>query len=67
MTSVPIYDNSRPYQQLVFQYSLHIQNENGELEHREYLAEASPNIDPKINFVKQLINDCGTTGDIVVL
>jgi hypothetical protein len=67
MTSaVPIYDNSRPYQQLVFQYSLHIQNENGELEHKEYLAEASPNIDPRINFVKQLINDCGTTGDILV-
>lgn len=67
MTSaVPIYDNSRPYQQLVFQYSLHIQNENGELEHREYLAEASQNIDPRINFVKQLINDCGDTGDILV-
>ena len=67
MTSaVPIYDNSRPYQQLVFQYSLHIQNENGELEHKEYLAEASPKIDPRINFVKQLINDCGTSGDILV-
>jgi hypothetical protein len=67
MTSaVPIYDNSRPYQQLVFQYSLHIQNENGELEHREYLAEASQNIDPRIKFVKQLINDCGATGDILV-
>jgi hypothetical protein len=67
MTSaVPIFDNSRPYQQLVFQYSLHIQLENGELEHREYLAEANPNIDPRINFVKQLINDCGNTGDILV-
>ena len=67
MTSaVPIYDNSKPYQQLVFQYSLHIQTEHGELEHKEYLAEASPNIDPRINFVKQLISDCGSTGDILV-
>lgn len=67
MTSaVPIFDNSRPYQQLVFQYSLHIQTENSQLEHREYLAEASPNIDPRINFVKQLINDCGNTGDVLV-
>jgi hypothetical protein len=67
MTSaVPIFDNSRPYQQLVFQYSLHIQTENGKLEHREYLAEANPNIDPRINFIKQLINDCGDTGDILV-
>jgi hypothetical protein len=67
MTSaVPIYDNSRPYQQLVFQYSLHIQAEDGKIEHREYLAEANPNIDPRINFVKQLISDCGNTGDILV-
>lgn len=67
MTSaVPIFDNSRPYQQLVFQYSLHIQTENGELKHREHLAEANPNIDPRINFIKQLINDCGDTGDILV-
>lgn len=67
MTSaVPMFDNSRPYQQLVFQYSLHIQTENGELKHREYLAEANPNIDPRINFIKQLINDCGDTGDILV-
>lgn len=67
MTSaVPIFDNSRPYQPLVFQYSLHIQTENGELEHREYLAEANPNRDPRINFVKQLIIDCGNSGDILV-
>ncbi|SFF42526.1 DUF2779 domain-containing protein [Flavobacterium xueshanense] len=67
MTSaVPIFDNTRPYQQLVFQYSLHMQTEPGELEHKEYLAEASPNIDPRINFVKQLISDCGSTGDILV-
>jgi hypothetical protein len=67
MTSaVPIYDNSRPYQQLVFQYSLHIQSELGELEHREYLAEPNPNIDPRNNFIKQLINDCGNSGDILV-
>jgi hypothetical protein len=67
MTSaVPIYDNSKPYQQLVFQYSLHIQTENRVLKHREYLAEPSPDIDPRINFIKQLINDCGKSGDILV-
>lgn len=67
MTSaVPIYNNSRPYQQLVFQYSLHIEQENGELEHKEYLAEANPTIDPRIEFVKQVIRDCGTSGDVLV-
>ncbi|WP_415374222.1 DUF2779 domain-containing protein [Patiriisocius sp. Uisw_017] len=65
-TAVPIFDNSRPYQQLVFQYSLHIQNEKDDLEHKEYLAEPNPNIDPREAFIKQLIKDCGDTGDIVV-
>lgn len=65
-SAVPIFDNSRPYQQLVFQYSLHIEQKNGVLEHKEYLAEANPNIDPRDNFVKQLIQDCGTSGDVLV-
>jgi hypothetical protein len=65
-TAVPIFDNSRPYQQLVFQYSLHIQNFDNVVTHFEYLAEANPNIDPREMFVKQLIKDCGDTGDVVV-
>jgi Domain of unknown function(DUF2779) len=65
-TAVPIYDKSRPYRQLVFQYSLHIQSESGNLEHKEYLAEANPKMDPREAFVKQLIMDCGDSGDILV-
>ena len=65
-TAIPIFDNSRPYQQLVFQYSLHVQNLDDEVTHSEYLAEANPNIDPREAFIKQLIKDCGDTGDIVV-
>jgi len=65
--AVPIYDNSRPYQQLVFQYSLHVQEKSGgELTHFEYLAAADPEIDPRIDFVKQLIAECGTSGDVIV-
>ena len=56
--AVPKYDGSRPYQQLVFQYSLHIQETStSELEHREYLADSSQ--DPRIGFIEQLIQDCG--------
>ena len=63
--SVPIYDGSRPYQQLVFQYSLHIQETpTSELQHREYLAD--PTRDPRIGFIEQLIKDCGNSGDILV-
>ena len=63
--AVPKYISSRPYQQLVFQYSLHIQETStSELEHREYLAD--PSKDPRIGFIEQLINDCGSSGDILV-
>lgn len=64
--AVPIFDNSKPYQQIVFQYSLHIEQKNGEITHKEYLAEANPNVDPRDAFVKQLIQDCGNSGDVLV-
>ena len=54
--AVPKYNGSRPYQQLVFQYSLHIQESFSSLiEHREYLAD--PSEDPRPDFIEQLIND----------
>lgn len=63
--AVPKYNGSRPYQQLVFQYSLHIQETSiSELVHREYLAD--PSLDPRIGFIEQLIQDCGSSGDILV-
>ncbi len=65
--AVPIYENSRPYQLIVFQYSLHVQKkQSGDLHHFEYLAEANSDIDPRIGFVKQLIAECGTSGDVIV-
>jgi len=66
-SAVPVYDHSKPYQQLVFQYSLHVQGKlDGELTHFEYLAQTDPDIDPRIGFVKQLIEECGTNGDVIV-
>ena len=57
--AVPIFDNTRPYRQYVFQYSLHMQNtKGGEVIHKEYLAETD-GTDPRINFCKQLIQECG--------
>lgn len=64
--AIPIFDNTRPYQQYVFQYSLHVQNEKGgEVQHYEYLAEADGN-DPRIKFCEQLIAECGKSGDVLV-
>lgn len=65
-SAIPIFDTTRPYQQFVFQYSLHIEQKNGKIIHKEYLAEANPQIDPRDKFVKQLIEDCGIKGDVLV-
>ena len=54
--AVPLYDNSRPYQQIVFQYSLHyIEKEGGELKHKECLA--YPGSDPRRQIAEQLCKD----------
>lgn len=37
--AVPVWEGTRPYQALPFQWSCHVQTENGELEHREWLAD----------------------------
>ena len=63
--SIPIFEGSKPYQQLVFQYSLHIQEVSGSTTiHKEYLAD--PKEEPRIRFVEQLIKDCSNIGDILV-
>ncbi|MFZ5796850.1 MAG: DUF2779 domain-containing protein [Thermodesulfobacteriota bacterium] len=57
-TAVPRFDNQKPYQQIPFQYSLHVQN-NGILLHHEFLAEHGS--DPRVEFIENLIN---TTTDL---
>ena len=53
---VPMFDDSRPYQQIPFQYSLHIQYEKGgELEHREFLGD--PTKDPRRALCEQMCHD----------
>ena len=64
-SAVPVYDNSRPYQQLVFQYSLHKQEtKDGEYNHSEFLAETNKG-DQRVELIKQMINDCGEEGNIL--
>ena len=63
-SGVPIFDHTRPYQQIPFQYSLHVQDAD-EIKHFEFLAETD-GTDPRISFIKQLILDCGSEGDILV-
>ncbi|RKY95435.1 MAG: DUF2779 domain-containing protein, partial [Ignavibacteriae bacterium] len=63
--AVPLFDNSRPYQQIPFQYSIHYkESEKSKLTHLEFLAE--PGEDPREKFIKKLLEDTSAKGDIIV-
>lgn len=54
--AIPQYDDSHPYEQICFQYSLHyIEREGGELKHTEFLA--YPGDDPRRKLCEQLCED----------
>lgn len=62
---IPYFDGHRPYQQVPFQYSLHIIREAGfDVEHHEFLHRE--NSDPSRPLVEQLIQDIGTDGTVLV-
>jgi len=61
--TVPRFDGQRPYQQIPFQYSLHILHEDGLLEHREFLADETR--DPRPDFIAHLLEDVTPEGSIV--
>lgn len=53
---IPQFDNSKPYQQIPFQYSLHyIESEGGEVKHKEFLAQSG--VDPRRAIAESLCND----------
>jgi hypothetical protein len=63
--AIPLFNGTRPYQQIPFQYSLHVlESEGGRLIHKEFLAKAGP--DPRPEFAKHLVSDLGESGSIVV-
>lgn len=63
--AIPLFDNSSPYQQIPFQFSLHLQEKpGGELKHVEFLHTEST--DPRPGFVKALIASCGKDGSVIV-
>ena len=55
-TCVPIYDGTRPFQQIPFQYSLHyIMGPDDKLQHKEFLADE--NSDPRRAIAERLAED----------
>ena len=68
--ALPVLDGTRPFQQVPFQYSLHILEEFGaKYSHKEFLAEPKDfsgiSIDPRKKLIEQMKLDFGGTGSIV--
>lgn len=54
--AIPLYKGIKPYQQIPFQYSLHIlEDEHSSLKHREFLAVEGT--DPRRDLAERLVND----------
>lgn len=65
MPAIPMFNGTRPYQQIPFQYSLHYQKTPGDkVEHDEFLADAEG--DPREPFLKKLLMDTKEPGVILV-
>lgn len=60
--AVPPYEKMKPFDVLVFQYSLHIEEEHKPLTHYEFIGEN----DCRIAFIEQLLKDIPETGTILV-
>ncbi|MBQ3475633.1 MAG: DUF2779 domain-containing protein [Bacilli bacterium] len=63
---IPEIEGTRPYQQLTFQYSLHIlDKEDGELIHKEFLADVNDK-DFIRHFAESLIKDIPGDGSVII-
>ncbi len=59
---IPPYPNMKPFDVLCFQYSLHIENKNNELEHRDFFGIN----DCRKEFIESLLTDLPSKGTILV-
>ena len=63
-SAVPLFDNSRPYQQIPFQFSVHIVKQKGAApEHYSFLADGAD--DPRPKFMEKLKLVMGTQGSVI--
>jgi len=62
-TAIPLYDGCKPYQQIPFQFSLHVEKD-GKIDHYEYLSNEEGNPIPQ--FAAELKKVLGTKGSIIV-
>jgi hypothetical protein len=63
-SAIPLFDGSRPYQQIPFQFSVHVVKEKGaKPEHYSFLADGTN--DPRPEFMAKLQEVIGTKGSVI--
>ena len=65
-TALPLFSGCTPFQQIPFQYSLHVLRQpGGELEHYDYLSKDGNNL-PVPDLLASLSSHIGSTGSVIV-
>jgi hypothetical protein len=63
--AIPMYEKYKPYDQMPFQYSLHIQeSQDAEYQHKEFIE--TSRVDPSKGFLKSLKDDIGESGSVII-
>jgi len=63
-SAIPRFNGFGAYEQVPFQYSLHILHEDGEMEHKEFLV-TEPTKDLTLPLVKRMREDFSDTGSVI--
>lgn len=64
MPSLPMFEGTRAFDTIPTQYSLHIEQRNGDLEHKEFLE--IEKTDPRWNLITNLLKEIGDKGSVLV-
>lgn len=62
--AIPVWAGTRPYSQIPFQWSCHIEKSDGTVVHLEYLGDGRN--DPRRSFIESLIAAVGSDGPVIV-
>ncbi len=64
---IPLFNKNRPFQKIPFQYSLHYkESKEKKVVHKEFLADAIPDKDPREDFILRLLADTEKQGQVLV-
>jgi hypothetical protein len=65
MPPIPLYEGTRPYQTIPFQWSLHTVDADGVLNHKEFLADGCG--DPRQQFAETLVDALACSDDPIIV